>query len=309
MRAFFDTNHTDLQYAFWAFTGIAIVFGNKFFGGVLSRVPGLTRPGGFYSRLLMVTVVVCITSALNYALDRFTNHLILYAVQTAVHLPVSEAQYAVGLAVPTALLFFTYPGLGRPGNKAPKAPDGAPIDANVPLPFQMLGAALLFAGNYAASVLSLLLARHYLFTILHWFVGRPYPNDTILFIAALVPPVTTVTGRWLQRTSKRFEADEGSMALVVVAMVGILLVIPLFLFCLALGLANVGFSVYLGRQIGWAAAVYVGLSFVAGSLASVLGLWADSLDSKKLEGFYTLVPGGLAALIQLGLQYPNLLPN
>jgi hypothetical protein len=303
MRTFFAMNHTDLQYTFWALTAVAVIFGNKWFGGILARIPGLTRPGGFYSRLIIVTVLVCFLTAVDYACDRITNHIILHVIQQALHLPVTEAQYAVGVALPVAVLYFTYPNLGRIGNRDP-----VNTSAEVPGIMKFLGQLILFAGYYGGGVLSVFLARQYLFNILHWFVGRAYPSNTILLIAALAVPLSYAGGTLLQDVGKRLQSD-GSTALGCVTLVGAVLVIPLVLFCFALTLADLGFSVYLARQIGWATAVIFAVVFAGSIFINLLSLWADNLKSKQLEGLYTFIPAGLAAVIQVGLLYPGLLPG
>lgn len=304
MGTFFAMNHMDLQYAFWALTAVAVVFGNKWVGGVLSRVPGLTSPGGFYSRLLMISVMTCFLTALYYAFDRISNHIPLHIFQKTLNLPITEAQFSVGLALPAALVFFIYPGLGRIGNRVPSP------EAKVPEIMQFLGNVVLVVGYYFLGILSLFLARQYLFNILNWFAGRGYPSNTLLFVLGLTFPLSLAGGRLIQYLSERLQNDEGSSSFgyLLLILLGVI-VIPASLFDIATGVTALGFWVYFIRQIGWASAVLAGVSFIGAIIINLIGLWADTLKSKQLEGIYTVIPGGLAALIQFGLSNPNMLPK
>ena len=304
MRTFFDINHTDLQYAFWALTAVAVVFGNKWFGGVLSRVPGLTSPGGFYSRLLSIAVTTSFTLAVAYAFDRIANRIPLHAFQQLLDLPITEAQYSVGLALPFALFFFTYPSLGRIGNQVPSP------DAEVPVIMQFLGNVVLVVGYYFSGIVTLFLARQYLFNILHWFAGRGYPSNTLLFVLALASPLCLGGGRLLQYLSKRIETGKLSSSFgYVILLLLMVIVILAGLFYFVAAVANLGFWVYLTRQIGWASLAIYGAGFLGGIVITLIGYWADRLKSKQLEVIYTLIPGGLAACIQFGLSNPNMLPK
>lgn len=305
MRDFFMANHTDLQYAFFAFTAVAIIFGNKYVGGLLSRVPGLTRPGGFYSQLIIVTAMVGFLTALNYAYDRLTNHLPLHLTQQVLQLPVSEAEYAVGLALPIALLYFTFPSLGH--IKTPEPTDPPAVEPEVPWIFQALGQLVLFIGYYFSGVIGLFFARQYLFNILHWF-GQFYPNNTVLFIAAIAVPITQRGATLLGDMGKRLQRER-SGALGCAVAFGSILLLPLLLFSLALFVAEIGFGVYFVRQIGWAAAIIAAVSFTGSIFITLLSLWVDTLKSKQLEGIFTVIPGGIATVIQFGISNPNMLPK
>jgi hypothetical protein len=306
MREFFMANHTDLQYAFFAFTAVAIIFGNKYVGGLLSRVPGLTRPGGFYSQLIIVIAMVGFMTALDYAYDRLTNHLPLHVTQQVLQLPISEAEYAVGLALPIAVLFFTFPSLGHV--KKPEPTNPSAVEPEVPWIIQALGQLMLFLGYYLSGVIGVFFARQYLFNVLHWF-GQFSPNNTVLFIAALALPITQRGGTLLQDLGKRIQQGEISGALGCVVSIGSILLIPFLLFTLALFIINIGFGIYFVRQVGWVAAIIAGVSFAGSTFITVLSIWVDNLKSKQLVGIFTLIPGGIAAVIQFGLSNPAMLPK
>jgi hypothetical protein len=112
MHQFFATHQTDLQYSFWGLTAIAILLGSKL-GGILSKFPGLTRPGGFYTRLTIVFVLVGFLAALEYFYDRFTNHAGLRLTEQALQTPINEAEYVFGLAASVGLIYLAYPNLGK----------------------------------------------------------------------------------------------------------------------------------------------------------------------------------------------------
>jgi hypothetical protein len=216
---------------------------------------------------------------------------------------VTETEYVVGAALPLALLYFSYPGLGRI-----KTPE--PVwEAEVPAFLRILGQLVLYIGYYFSGLLSVFFARQYLFNVLHWFAGRGYPSNQVLFFVAIAVPVTTILGKLAQDGGKQLQKGQLPAAVGCLLIPASIILIPLILFCLALTLAGIGFSIYFIRQIGWAAALIGAVSFVGGLVISLLSLWADSLKSKQLEGVYTLIPGGLAALIQFGLSNPNVLPH
>lgn len=308
MYQYFATHKTDLQYAFWGFTAIAVLLGSKL-GGLLSKFPGLTRPGGFYSRLTIGLVLFGFMACVEYFYDRVSNHIGLHVTEQALQFPINEAEYCFGLAAIVALLFFAYPSLGRlpTAPKTPAPPENvlATPPEDVPAALAGFGQLLILIGFYGEGVLAVFIVRQYLFSILHWFRGYEVTN-TQLFVAAGIVPALRLLTLLVQTSSRMLDEDRGGPAIRIFTLVGgLLLIIIGLVVTVVFGGAGIGLFIYFAHQAGWIILVIWLVSTVGTAFILLLALWVNKLKSGTLVGFYTAVPTVLAGLIQLGLTTPK----
>lgn len=290
MREFVSNNHSTLQLVILVLGAISVVFGGK----ALGRIPVLTKPGGLYSSLLVAIPAAAFFGAAVYVSDAVTNHFYSRIFSQAVQYPIETTTYAVGFGVIfVGLPILAIPGVYRLGARAQQATESTGF-------FSSLGTSLYF---YMTGAIGVIFAAQYVFVILGWFGGHR-PALLVLLALGVATPLLIIGGSALQAITTSMSGVRGCIVLVLT---------PILLVAFVIGLAqivaDVAFSVYIARAVGWATAVFFAIGLVGAGLLFVLRAGADRLSSKVLVGVFAFPGFVIVPLLQLALNNTNVLPQ
>jgi len=326
MAEFVSTYTPQLRLVSYVLGAFSLLFGAK----ALGRFPMLTKPGGFYARVLVAIPAGVFLTATNFVYLSLAPGELIRGLSDALQYPITTVQLAVlqGIIVgllPSLMNPRTYrPSFGAKNlwsyapawirwtvrhspvtNTRPGVQNEQPSTPQVPLGCSRVLMQLVLVLVFALPVMFVMvvLISQYVFVILGWFGGHRPSLPTLLIVTGILSLDSVFAAISLGMYSYLIDRA-GCVALFILAIVYSTLISPVLL----AGVGDVALTVYIARQVGWVFILYlVATQLGEYVLMAVRGI-ADRLGTRTLLSIFA-VPGAIAALIQFAVANNNLLPR